>query len=253
MNEICSFKKGIKDGLPICIGYFSVSFAFGIFAVGLGLSVLETTLISLLNLTSAGQLAAAPIIAAGGSFIELVVTQLVINMRYALMSVSLSQKLSDRVRLPDRFLISYANTDEIFAVASSQPGRVGTPYMIGLMITPIAGWTLGTLLGAVAGDILPAVAVSALGIAIYAMFIAIVVPVARNSRTTAALSLAAIAVSCLFYYTPYLNLVPSGFVITVAAIVTSVIFALIAPIKDEKDEENATRPPISYVGGDADA
>ena len=117
MTENNSFFKGIKDGLPICIGYFAVSFAFGISAVGLGLTWVEALLISMTNLTSAGQLAGVPIIAGGGSIIEMAVSQLVINSRYALMSVSLSQKLGESIRLPHRFLVSFGNTDEIFAVS----------------------------------------------------------------------------------------------------------------------------------------
>ena len=250
MNEINSFRKGLRDGIPICIGYISVSFAFGIFAVGLGLSVLEATLISLLNLTSAGQLAGAPIIAACGSAIELVVTQVVINMRYALMSVSLSQKLSDKVSIADRFLISYANTDEIFAVSTSQNGRVGRRYMFGLILTPIIGWTLGTLFGAIAGDILPSSVVSALGIAIYAMLIAIVLPAARYSPKTAVCVGATVILSCIFYYTPRLSDIPAGFTITIIAVSVSLVLAFVAPVEEfaESEEEegeamkNATRP-----------
>ena len=108
---------GIRDGIPICLGYLSVSFAFGIFATSAGLSILETVFISMLNVTSAGQLAAVPIIAAAGSYIELILSQLVINLRYALMSVSVSQKFGNSVRLADRFPIAFVNTDEVFAVA----------------------------------------------------------------------------------------------------------------------------------------
>lgn len=255
MNEINSFRKGIRDGLPICIGYISVSFAFGIFAVSLGLSVLEATLISLLNLTSAGQLAGAPIIAARGSAIELVVTQLVINMRYALMSVSLSQKLSDKVSIPDRLLISYANTDEIFAVSTSHKERVGRRYMFGLMLTPIIGWTVGTLVGAIAGDILPSSVVSALGIAIYAMLIAIVLPAARYSLKTALCVGVTVLLSCIFYYTPVLSDIPAGFTITIIAVSVSLIFAIFAPVDDDpeqgdsggKTSKNEARPRSNCI------
>lgn len=239
MNEQNNFKKGINDGLPICFGYFAVSFAFGIFSISCGLSVLEATLISLFNVTSAGQLAAVPIIAAGGSFIELALSQLVINARYSLMSVSLSQKLGESVRLRDRFIIAFANTDEIFAVSSGQPGLVGRRYMLGLAITPVAGWTLGTLLGGIAGNILPPVLVSALGIAIYSMFIAIVVPVARVNRGVLIASGIAVALSVLFYYTPTLSEIPSGFTIIIIAVAVSTVMALIKPVKDMEDEENA--------------
>ena len=159
-----SFKKGIVDGLPICIGYFAVSFAFGIFAVSNGLTWLEAVLISMTNLTSAGQLAGAPIIAGGGTFAELAISQLVINSRYSLMSVSLSQRLSGKVKLWQRFIIAFGNTDEIFAVASSNKEKVGFKYMVGLILTPAIGWVSGTLTGAVAGNILPEIVISALGL-----------------------------------------------------------------------------------------
>ena len=176
-----SFKTGIVHGMPIAIGYLSVSFAFGIFATEAGLTILEALFISMFNVTSAGQLATVPIIAVGGSYIELALSQLVINSRYALMSVSLSQKMGESVRVRDRFLIAFVNTDEVFAVASSQRGTVGRTYLFGLILLPYLGWSLGTLLGAIAGNVLPAIVIAALGIAIYGMFIAIVVPFAKDS------------------------------------------------------------------------
>ena len=188
MTEVNSFKKGLKDGIPICLGYFSVSFAFGIFAVENGLTVFQATILSLVNLTSAGQLAGVPIIM-GGTLPELALSQLIINSRYSLMSVSLSQKFSHKVNLKDKLLISYANTDEIFAVAISQKGEIGKKYMLGLMLLPILGWTGGTLTGAIAGNILPAMVTAALGLAIYGMFIAIVVPVAKKEKATVTPSL----------------------------------------------------------------
>ena len=232
-----NFKMGLRDGMPICIGYLSVSFAFGIFAVGSGLSIWETLLISMLNLTSAGQLAGVPIIAGGGSFFELGLTQLVINLRYSLMSVSLSQRLGESVRVRDRFLISFANTDEVFAVASGREQMLGRKYFYGLIIPPYLGWTGGTLLGAVSGNILPVIIISALGIAIYAMFVAIVVPAMRANYKTALAVFLAIALSCLFYFTPVLNKIPSGFVIIICAVAVSALFAIIAPIPDDKDGE----------------
>ena len=234
-----SFRMGVRDGMPICLGYLSVSFAFGIFATGLGLSVWEALLISMFNLTSAGQLAAVPIIAGAGSFIELAMTQLVINLRYSLMSVSLSQRMGESVRVRDRFLIAFANTDEVFAVASGKGTMLGRKYMFGLIVPPFLGWSLGTLLGAVCGNILPALIISALGIAIYAMFVAIVVPVMKKDLKTALAVVCAIALSCLFKYAPVLNKVPSGFVIIICAVAVSALFALIAPIpEDEEGAEN---------------
>lgn len=238
MTENNSFLRGIKDGLPICIGYFAVSFAFGITAVGLGLTWLETLLISMTNLTSAGQLAGVPIIAGGGSLIEMAVSQLVINSRYALMSVTLSQKLGESIKLPHKFLISFGNTDEIFAVAQTGKHQVGKNYMYGLILTPWLGWTLGTLCGAVADNILPAIIISALGVAIYGMFVAIVVPVAKKQKNVLLCVLAAIFLSCLFKYLPGLNTVPNGFVLIICAVVASGIFAFLSPIPVKEEEEN---------------
>ena len=237
-REITSFRMGIRDGMPICLGYLSVSFAFGIFATGAGLSVYEALLISMLNVTSAGQLAAVPIIASMGSFVELAMTQLVINLRYALMSVSLSQKLGESVRLRDRFLISFVNTDEVFAVSSGKSGKVGRKYMFGLILTPYVGWSLGTLFGAVAGNILPAILISALGIAIYAMFTAIVVPFARSGiKPLLCVALAAAISVCLFYI-PIFSGMSSGFKIIITAVLTSLIFAVLAPVEEEEGCEN---------------
>lgn len=231
MNTINSFKKGLKDGLPICIGYFPVSFAFGIFAVENGLTILQAFLISVTNLTSAGQLAAVPIIAGGGTLIELAISQLVINSRYSLMSVSLGQKLSSKVKLFERMAIAFGNTDEIFAVSVSNGGEVGSKYMYGVIALPVLGWTSGTLLGAIAGNVLPPIISAALGVAIYGMFIAIVVPVAKKEKATALCVLLSIALSCAFKYVPFLQNVPSGFVVIICAVVSSVIFAIVAPVK----------------------
>ena len=233
-----SFSMGIRDGIPIAAGYFSVSFAFGIFATGAGLTILEALLISMFCVTSAGQLAAVPIIAGGGSFIELALSQLIINLRYSLMSVSLSQKLGKSVRFSDRFLISFVNTDEVFAVAMGKETMVGRKYMFGLILTPYLGWAFGTLVGAIAGNILPAIVVSALGIAIYGMFIAIVTPFARSGKVGILCVLCAIALSCLFYYLPLLSRIPSGFVIIIVTVIVSTFFALVAPIKEEEEAEN---------------
>jgi len=237
MKENNSFTKGIKDGLPICLGYFSVAFAFGIFAVESGLSILQALLISMLNVTSAGQLAGVPIMATGGGLIEMAVTQLVINLRYSLMSVSLSQKLGKSVTMTDRFIVAFVNTDEVFAVATGRREQAGKKYLYGLILTPYLGWSIGTLFGAVAGNILPKMIISALGVAIYAMFIAIVVPPSKREKNTALCVLFSIFLSCIFYYVPFFKKVPSGFVIIICAAIASGIFACFAPLKIEETEE----------------
>ena len=232
-----SFLHGVRDGIPICIGYLSVAFAFGIFSVSNGLTTVEALLISMTNVTSAGQLAAVPIMIAGGSLFELALSQLVINLRYALMSVSLSQKLDSSVTLADRFVIAFVNTDEVFAVAASKQA-VGRFYMFGLILTPFLGWSAGTFIGAAAGSILPAIVISALGVAIYGMFIAIVVPAARADRHTLFCVLFAIALSCLFRFLPLLSGVQSGFVIIICAVTASAAAALLFPIDAAQAEES---------------
>lgn len=230
-----SFKDGIRDSIPICLGYLSVSFAFGIFAFSSGLSVAEALLISMTNVTSAGQLAGVPIITMGGTFLELAITEFVINLRYALMSVSLSQKFDGTVSMLDRFIIAFVNTDEVFAVASDKENKVGRSYLFGLIILPYLGWSTGTLLGAAAGNIFPAVVISSLGVALYGMFVAIVVPKAKRETNVLKCVLVAIALSCAFYFIPVLNTVPQGFVIIICAVFASAVFAVIAPVPVEEE------------------
>lgn len=234
MNENNNYRMGLRDGLPIGIGYFAISFAFGLFSVSLGLSWSLSLAISMLNLTSAGQIAAVPIIASMGSLIELGLTQLVINARYALMSVSLSQRLSPTVRLLDRFLIAFVNTDEIFAVACGKEAMLGKKYIFSLALYPYIGWSLGTLFGALLGGVMPGLLATAFSVALYAMFIAILMPAAKTSLPTALCILSAIAISCIFRFVPVLSKVQSGMVIVIIAVSISAIFALLAPI-DNKD------------------
>ncbi|MBS6160922.1 MAG: AzlC family ABC transporter permease [Firmicutes bacterium] len=227
-------QRGIQDGIPIAVGYFSVSFTFGMMAVQSGISPFHAVLISLLNLTSAGQFAGLTVIVTGASLIEMALTQLVINIRYALMSVSLSQKLDDSVKLRSRFLIAYGNTDEIFAVASSKPGTVGEKYLYGLIFLPVLGWVGGTLAGAVASTILPETIISALGVALYGMFIAIVVPPATEHREIRIVVILALILSAAFYYLPVLKQVSSGFMIIICTVVAAAIGAVLFPIKEEE-------------------
>lgn len=227
-------KAGLRDGIPIGLGYFSVSFTFGMLAVKSGISPFHAVLISLLNLTSAGQFAGLTVIVSGASLLEMALTQLIINIRYALMSVSLSQKLDESVKVRQRLLIAYGNTDEIFAVASAKPGTVGKWYMYGLILIPVAGWVGGTLTGAVASTLLPAAIISALGVALYGMFIAIVVPVARESREVLLVVAAALILSTAFYYLPVLKEISSGFSIIICTVTAAALGACLFPVKEEE-------------------
>ena len=228
-----SYARGLRDGIPIGLGYLSVSFTFGMMAVASGIPLWAAVLISVSNLTSAGQFAGLSLILASASYVEIAVAQLVINLRYSLMSLSLSQKLSPKLKTPGRMGISFGITDEIFAVASIQSGEIGGRYFAGLMAIPYVGWTLGTLIGAVAGLLLPASVRSALGIAIYGMFLAIVVPAAKKSRPIFGVLLIAVGLSCLFRWTPALNQVSGGFVIIICAVAAAGIVAYLNPVKEE--------------------
>lgn len=235
MNKL--FMKGVKHGLPIGLGYLSVSFAFGAQCTGSGLTVLQALLISMTNLTSAGQLAGLQVMVSQAALlsglIEMALTQFIINLRYALMGLSLSQKLGPTMNTARRMFFSFSNTDEIFAVASSQPEKLHHHYLYGLMVMPYIGWSLGTLLGAAAGEILPEFVTNALGIAIYGMFIAIVIPPARKEKAVAVVALIAIAVSVAFRYVPGLNTVSGGFVVIICAVVAATVGAVLFPVKDE--------------------
>lgn len=230
------FRRGFRDGIPIGLGYFSVAFTFGLEAVALGLPLWAPVLISMTNVTSAGQFAGLSIIAAMGSIVELALAQLIINLRYALMSLSLSQKLDNTVRLRDRFLIAFVNTDEVFAVAAGRPGEVGRAYMFGLICAPYFGWSLGTLAGAVIGDFLPAELASALGIAIYGMFLAIIIPPAKQDKAIVLAIAIAVALSCLFNWLPALSGIGSGFVIIICTLVAAGIAAFCFPLKGVADD-----------------
>ncbi len=230
-----SYLYGLGKGLPIGLGYLSVSFGFGISAVGMGIPSIGAILISLTNLTSAGQVAGIAIIAACGSIIEMILTQLVINMRYCLMGLALTQKLDRSFTTLHRMITSFAITDEVFAVAAAERGLIGTRFMYGLITLPPIGWTLGTALGVFAGQILPPSLCAALGLAIYSMFIAIIVPPARADKGVLFAVVIASLLSCAFYYLPVLSSVSQGFSIIICAVLSSALMAHIAP-KDGEEE-----------------
>ncbi|MBQ1311869.1 MAG: AzlC family ABC transporter permease [Blautia sp.] len=227
------FRSGLKDGIPIALGYFAVSFTFGIKAVDGGLSIWQAVLISLTNLTSAGQFAGLDIIIAMGSYWEMALTQLVINLRYCLMSFSLSQKLRRDVPWVHRFFVSFGVTDEIFGVSASREGKVHPFYSYGAMCVAVPGWTLGTLVGGFFGSILPEFILSALSVAIYGMFLAVIIPPARKEKAVRFVVIGAMAVSTLFAVVPFLKKVSSGFVIIITTLLVAGAAAYLAPIKEE--------------------
>ena len=231
------FSRGFKDGVPIGLGYLSVAFTFGIMAVRGGLNVVQAVLISMTNVTSAGQLAGLELMIASAPLFEMALTQLVINLRYALMSLSLSQKMDSSMTVPRRMIFAFCNTDEVFAVASGQSGTVGRSYLTGLTVAPYFGWALGTLLGAAAGSLLPELILNALGVAIYGMFIAIIIPPAKKSRSVRVAVILAALLACVMRYTPYLKNISGGFAVILCAVPVSAFCAKMFPIREEGDEE----------------
>ncbi|MCI8485252.1 MAG: AzlC family ABC transporter permease [Lachnospiraceae bacterium] len=230
------FLQGIKDGTAIGIGYFSVSFTFGLAAVSSGLCWWEALLVSMMNLTSAGQFAGITVMAAAGSYIEMAVSQFVINLRYALMSISLSQKVDSEFKTGKKMVLGFANTDEIFAVAMSRKGEVSSRYFAGLGVLPYLGWTLGTLAGAVCGNILPKSISDALSLAIYGMFIAIVVPVVKRDRRIMKMTALAVVCSCCLFYLPIFQKISEGFGIILCAVTASGVGAVCFPLEEGQEE-----------------
>lgn len=236
--DVHNFRRGLKDGIPIGLGYFAVSFTFGMMAVSGGLSTWQAVLISLTNLTSAGQFAGLDIIIAGGSYWEMALTQLIINLRYCLMSFSLAQKLRRDFPWAHRYAVAFGVTDEIFGVSASQEGKVSPFYNYGAMCVAIPGWTLGTLAGAVSGNLLPAFMVSALSVAIYGMFLAVVIPPAKKNKAVLGVVIGAMAVSTLFEVVPFLSKISSGFVIIITTVVVAGAAAYFCPVKEAEENAN---------------
>lgn len=239
------FREGLKDGIPICLGYIAVSFAFGIEASKIGMTTFQAAMTSLLNVTSAGQFSALEVIARNGSFIELAILQFIINLRYMLMSCALSQKLDSSVSTGHRLGISYGVTDEIFALSVFKKGRLYPLYSYGLIAVSVFGWVFGTCLGAISGQLLPQRFISCLGLAIYGMFIAIIIPDTRTEKAVMAVVLSAMGLSTVFTYAPVLKTyISGGFRIIIITIVVAAVAALVAPRHEE------TEPEADAAGGE---
>ena len=230
------YKIGLKDGLPIGLGYLSVSFTFGIMAISLGLHWWQALLISMTTLTSAGQLAAINIMINPYRYFEMVLSQATINVRYSFMSISLSQNVDHKFKGIYKWLLGFFITDEIFAVASMKKD-VSRIYFLGLSTLPYFGWAIGTLSGALIGNIMPQVVLNALCLAIYGMFIAIIAPVAKENKSVLVATLIAIIFGAIFYYVPIIKEVPSGIAISISAVLAAVICAILFPIKEEQENE----------------
>ena len=235
-----AFIHGLRDGIPIALGYFAVAFALGIKATEAGLASWQSALMSFLNVTSAGEAAGIALLGAGTTYIEIAFTQLVINIRYLLMSCALSQRLSSRIGILHRLLIGYGVTDEIFGISVTQE-NLSPYYNYGAIAVAVPGWTLGTFLGALMGELLPVRVVCALSVALYAMFLAIILPPAKKSRVIAGLVAISMLLSAILTYVCTVfsfTWFTEGFRIIALTVVISLAAAILFPVKEEK-EENA--------------
>ena len=224
---------GMKAGMPVCIGYLSVSFGFGTMAVAQGLSIFQSVLISALNLTSAGQFAGLTVLTTGAAVIEMILIQLVINSRYALMSMALGQRLGPEATVPRRMAAAFFNTDEVFALGMARKGKLTAGYFTGAGTVAAIGWVSGTALGAVAGSLLPAAVCTAMSTLLYGMFIAIVIPQTRNEKSMAICMLVALVFSCLFAWLPLLKMVSSGLAIVICTVATAAMCAVLFPVEED--------------------
>ncbi|MFS0821148.1 AzlC family ABC transporter permease [Bacillus sp. 1P02SD] len=235
-TNIKEWKSGLKNGIPIAIGYFAVSFTFGILAEQAGLNPFEAVLMSVTNLTSAGQFAGLTLIAGAATIVEIAVTQLIINSRYFLMSFALSQKIDPNTSFFHRSIMAYGITDEVFGVTVAVPGKLNPYYAYGVMSAAVPGWALGTLFGVISGNILPPRLISALSIALFGMLIAVIIPPAKGDKVLTGLIVISMVLSLLFAELPILESISSGVKIIILTILIAGIAAFAFPVKEDTYE-----------------
>ncbi|MCR4741026.1 MAG: AzlC family ABC transporter permease [Lachnospiraceae bacterium] len=229
------FLKGLRDGVPISLGYFAVAFSLGIAARNAGLNAAQASLASILCLASAGEFGGFTLIQAGAAYIEMAAMEFVINIRYMLMSASLSQKLKSDTPLFKRLLLGMTVTDEIFGISVSKPGYLNPFYSYGAVCIAAPGWTLGTAMGVIMGNLLPSNVVSALSVGLYGMFLAIIIPPARKNRVILALIIISMLASAAMTYLPVVSRINSGFRIIILTVVISFLAAVFFPADEDKE------------------
>lgn len=232
-------REGFRDGIPIGLGYLAVSFSLGVAARNAGLSAFQGFLVSLLNNASAGEYAGFTVIAANGAYFEIFLMTLIANARYLLMSCALSQKFSPDTPLIHRIFVGYDVTDEIFGITIARPGMLDPFYSYGAILIAAPAWAGGTALGVIAGNLLPARAVSALSVALFAMFLAVIIPPARKNRVIALFVLISFAASFAATYLPLISQLSGGTRTIILTVLISAIAAILFPVNEEEDTKNA--------------
>lgn len=231
-----NYCEGMRDAVPIALGYLAVSFTLGIAAKNVGIGALQATLMSFTNSTSAGEFAALTAIAGGATYLELALMQFVINLRYMLMSCSLSQKIDPEFSVIHRFLMGFGVTDEIFGISIARGGKLNPFYTYGAMSLAIPAWSLGTFLGVVLGNVLPGGVVSALSVALYGMFLAIIIPPARDNKIIAGLVIVSMAASFLFAKLPVVRDISSGMRVIILTVMIAGAAAVLFPIQIQEEQ-----------------
>ena len=229
------FLAGIQRGLPVAMGYFSVSLGFGALAANQGIGILQTSVFSLTNFTSAGQFAGVTLMVGGAGLWEVILTQMVINSRYALMALALSQRLGDRANFFQRLLIAFFNSDEIFGIAMGERLPLTPSFMLGLGILPLMGWVAGSFVGALAGSLLPPALSAAMGVMLYGMFIAILSPPALKERPVCIAVILSAILSGIFAWVPGVKEISSGLAIVICTVVVSAVCAALFPVSEEEE------------------
>ena len=232
-----TFRKGLRDAVPIALGYFPVSAAFGMICINNKLPLWAAPIISLTNFTGTGQFVGSSLLATGALIIEIILTLMVINARYFLMSISLSQRLSSKITLFGRLAIAFGNTDEIFAVAMQQNQILNIRYMFGLIVCSFSGWLGGTIAGTLVGSFMPLDLVSAMGITIYTMFIAIIVPPLKKSKPIFVVVAIAAVLNCILTYTPVLSELGTSWGVIISGVVAAALGAILFPQEMEDFNE----------------
>lgn len=227
------YKKGIIDGLPIAFGYFAVAFTLGILAKKSGLTATQALITAGLTNASAGGYAGFTLMAQGAGYIEMALTQIIVNARYLLMSCALSQKLSPKTSMIHRFLIAFDVTDEVFGISVKVPGYLNPFYNYGAMTVSIPGWALGAFFGVVTGNALPTNIVNALSVGLYGMFLAIIIPPTKKNTVIRGIVIISMLSSFLFAYIPFICNISEGLRVIILTVIISLLAAIFFPIKSE--------------------
>ena len=232
-DNLTVFRKGFRAGIPICMGYFAVAFAMGITARNAGMNALQSGVMSLTMLASAGEFAAISLISSHAGILEIITTTLIVNLRYFLMGCALSQKVDEKTSIAHRLLLSYCITDELFGISTAVEGKLNPFYTYGATGISAFGWTAGTVLGVLMGNILPHWLVNALSVALYGMFLAVIIPASKKNHFIGILVILSMLCSLAFSLIPVLRDISSGFRVIILTLLIAGTAAWIRPVRDE--------------------